>query len=131
MPRDVLYCRDWWSTPQVNCMRSTFYGQASRPLSQAFRLADYSSSRWTFSRFHRRALYTVKPGVSTQVGNKIHGPTFGVIWTWGPRLGPEPPAREDEEMDALLDKIMAAGLDSLTPRERRRLEELRQQRRAR
>ncbi|HSN10864.1 MAG TPA: rhomboid family intramembrane serine protease, partial [Propionibacteriaceae bacterium] len=49
----------------------------------------------------------------------------------GPWLVPEPPAREDEEMDALLDKIMAQGLDSLTPRERRRLEELRQQRRAR
>jgi len=49
----------------------------------------------------------------------------------GPWLGPEPPAREDEEMDALLDKIMDHGLESLTPRERRRLEELRQQRRAR
>jgi membrane associated rhomboid family serine protease len=49
----------------------------------------------------------------------------------GPWLGPEPPAREDEEMDALLDKIMAHGLESLTGRERRRLEELRQQRRAR
>lgn len=49
----------------------------------------------------------------------------------GPWLGPEPPAREDEEMDALLDKIMAQGLESLTARERRRLEELRQQRRAR
>jgi len=49
----------------------------------------------------------------------------------GPWLGPEPPAREDEEMDALLDKIMAHGLDSLTGRERKRLEELRQQRRAR
>ncbi len=49
----------------------------------------------------------------------------------GPWLTPEPPAREDEEMDALLDKIMAQGLDSLTGRERRRLEELRQQRRAR
>ena len=49
----------------------------------------------------------------------------------GPWVGPEPPAREDEEMDALLDKIMARGLDSLTGRERKRLEELRQQRRAR
>ncbi len=49
----------------------------------------------------------------------------------GPWIVPEPPAREDEEMDALLDKIMAQGLDSLTARERRRLEELRQQRRAR
>ena len=43
----------------------------------------------------------------------------------------EPPAREDAEMDALLDKIMASGLDSLTPKERKRLEELRQQRRSR
>jgi hypothetical protein len=34
-------------------------------------------------------------------------------------------------MDALLDKIMASGLDSLTPKERKRLEELRQQRRSR
>ena len=49
----------------------------------------------------------------------------------GPWVGHEPPAREDEEMDALLDKIMAHGLDSLTGRERKRLEELRQQRRAR
>lgn len=49
----------------------------------------------------------------------------------GPWVGPEPPAREDEEMDALLDKIMDHGLESLTARERRRLEELRQQRRAR
>ncbi len=49
----------------------------------------------------------------------------------GPWVGPEPPAREDEEMDALLDKIMDHGLESLTTRERRRLEELRQQRRAR
>ncbi len=49
----------------------------------------------------------------------------------GPWVGPEPPAREDEEMDALLDKIMAHGLDSLTGKERKRLEELRQQRRAR
>ena len=49
----------------------------------------------------------------------------------GPWVGHEPPAREDEEMDALLDKIMAQGLDSLTGRERKRLEELRQQRRAR
>jgi membrane associated rhomboid family serine protease len=49
----------------------------------------------------------------------------------GPWLGPEPPAREDEEMDALLDKIMDHGLESLTSRERKRLEELRQQRRAR
>ncbi|HEY5482303.1 MAG TPA: rhomboid family intramembrane serine protease [Propionibacteriaceae bacterium] len=49
----------------------------------------------------------------------------------GPWVGPEPPAREDEEMDALLDKIMAHGLDSLTGRERKRLEELRQQRRGR
>jgi len=49
----------------------------------------------------------------------------------GPWVGPEPPAREDEEMDALLDKIMAHGLDSLTGRERKRLEELRRQRRAR
>jgi membrane associated rhomboid family serine protease len=49
----------------------------------------------------------------------------------GPWFGPEPPAREDEEMDALLDKIMDRGLESLTSRERKRLEELRQQRRAR
>jgi hypothetical protein len=49
----------------------------------------------------------------------------------GPWLGPEPPAREDEEMDALLDKIMDRGLESLTSKERKRLEELRQQRRAR
>ncbi len=49
----------------------------------------------------------------------------------GPWVGAEPPAREDEEMDALLDKIMAEGLGSLTGRERRRLEELRQQRRGR
>ena len=34
----------------------------------------------------------------------------------GPWVGHEPPAREDEEMDALLDKIMAHGLDSLTGR---------------
>ena len=61
------------------------------------------------------------PRASTGASNVVQGP-------W---LGPEPPAREDEEMDALLDKIMAQGLDSLTPRERKRLEELRQQRRAR
>jgi membrane associated rhomboid family serine protease len=61
------------------------------------------------------------PRASTRPSNVVQGP-------W---LGPEPPAREDEEMDALLDKIMAHGLDSLTGRERKRLEELRQQRRAR
>lgn len=53
----------------------------------------------------------------------------GGVVVQGPWSGAEPPAREDSEMDALLDKIMAQGLDSLTPRERRRLEELRQQRR--
>lgn len=49
----------------------------------------------------------------------------------GPWVGAEPPARGDDEMDALLDKIMANGLDSLTTKERKRLEELRQQRRGR
>jgi membrane associated rhomboid family serine protease len=61
------------------------------------------------------------PRPSASASNVVQGPWFG----------PEPPAREDEEMDALLDKIMAHGLDSLTGRERKRLEELRQQRRAR
>jgi membrane associated rhomboid family serine protease len=61
------------------------------------------------------------PRPSTGASNVVQGP-------W---LGPEPPAREDEEMDALLDKIMDHGLESLTSRERKRLEELRQQRRAR
>jgi len=62
-----------------------------------------------------------EPRPTSGRGNVVHGP-------W---VGHEPPAREDEEMDALLDKIMAQGLDSLTGRERKRLEELRQQRRAR
>ena len=72
------------------------------------------------SRTQRRRKAT-PPRASTGASNVVQGP-------W---LGPEPPAREDEEMDALLDKIMAQGLDSLTARERKRLEELRQQRRAR
>lgn len=66
---------------------------------------------------HRKAA----PRTSQGASNVVQGPWFG----------PEPPAREDEEMDALLDKIMAQGLESLTSRERKRLEELRQQRRAR
>lgn len=49
----------------------------------------------------------------------------------GPWSAYEPPSASDAEMDALLDKIMAGGLDSLTPKERKRLEELRQQRRSR
>ena len=61
------------------------------------------------------------PRPSPRASNVVKGPWFG----------PEPPAREDEEMDALLDKIMDRGLESLTSRERKRLEELRQQRRAR
>jgi membrane associated rhomboid family serine protease len=69
----------------------------------------------------RRRRQATQPYAGAGVGNVVQGP-------W---LAPEPPAREDEEMDALLDKIMAQGLDSLTGRERRRLEELRQQRRAR
>lgn len=73
------------------------------------------------SGFGQRRRKTTPPRPSTGASNVVQGP-------W---LGPEPPAREDEEMDALLDKIMDHGLESLTSRERKRLEELRQQRRAR
>ena len=71
-------------------------------------------------RRRRRKASPPRPG-SSGASNVVQGP-------W---IGPEPPAREDEEMDALLDKIMDRGLQALTPRERKRLEELRQQRRAR
>lgn len=67
------------------------------------------------------------PKSSRRSGRTPQGPTV----VQGPWSTYEPPAREDAEMDALLDKIMASGLDSLTPKERKRLEELRQQRRAR
>jgi membrane associated rhomboid family serine protease len=75
----------------------------------------------TYTPGQRKRKRKAAPRASTRPSNVVQGP-------W---LGPEPPAREDEEMDALLDKIMAHGLDSLTGRERKRLEELRQQRRAR
>jgi membrane associated rhomboid family serine protease len=75
----------------------------------------------TYTPGQRKPKRKAAPRASARPSNVVQGP-------W---LGPEPPAREDEEMDALLDKIMAHGLDSLTGRERKRLEELRQQRRAR
>jgi hypothetical protein len=70
-----------------------------------------------------------RPRPRTKKSSRRSGPDATVVQ--GPWTTYEPPAREDVEMDALLDKIMASGLDSLTPKERKRLEELRQQRRAR
>lgn len=71
------------------------------------------------------------PGQRARKKNRQRG-TSGATVVQGPWTSSyEPPAREDAEMDALLDKIMASGLDSLTAKERKRLEELRQQRRSR
>ena len=72
---------------------------------------------------------TAQPRVRTPKTRRRTGKDSTVVQ--GPWTTYEAPAREDAEMDALLDKIMATGLDSLTPKERKRLEELRQQRRSR
>lgn len=72
---------------------------------------------------------TGQPRVRTPKASRRAGKDSTVVQ--GPWTTYEAPVREDAEMDALLDKIMASGLDSLTPKERKRLEELRQQRRSR
>ncbi len=48
---------------------------------------------------------------------------------YGPWEGSSVPQHETDELDALLDKIAANGLSSLTERERRRLDDLRKRRR--
>lgn len=48
---------------------------------------------------------------------------------YGPWDGSTIPQHETDELDALLDKIAAGGLSSLTQRERRRLDDLRKRRR--
>lgn len=74
-------------------------------------------------------MITGQPRVRTPKASRRTGQDSTVVQ--GPWTTYEPPAREDAEMDALLDKIMAGGLDSLTPKERKRLEALRQERRSR
>ena len=83
-------------------------------------------SRYAFIPGH---MITGQPRARTKKSARRSGADATVVK--GPWTTYEPPAREDVEMDALLDKIMASGLDSLTAKERKRLEELRQQRRAR